>query len=131
MIDIDYLLDKALLARFFSYSPYSKYRVGAALLTTDGTVFLGSNIENASYGLTVCGERVAIFVAIANGIRPEDFRAMAVVTEDGGTSCGACRQVMSEFNREMPIWFAAAKEDKIVHLEHYYVSDLLPVPFKL
>jgi cytidine deaminase len=82
-------------ARENAYATYSKYKVGAAVLTGDGRVFGGCNVENASYGLCNCAERTAVFTAIAAGAK--EVIAVAVVTEDGGTPCGACRQVLSEF----------------------------------
>lgn len=105
--NLDHLIGMAIRAIENSYSPYSHYRVGAALITKHGDVFTGTNIENASYSLTMCAERVSLFNAINSGINPQDFFAMVVVTRDGGTSCGACRQVMSEFNRRMLVFFAA------------------------
>ena len=79
-----------------SYIPYSHYAVGAALLTKDGRIFTGCNIENAAYPVTICAERTAIFKAVSEGVR--DFLAIAVATEDGqGYPCGSCRQVMAEF----------------------------------
>lgn len=89
------LLARAGLARVAAYAPYSHYAVGAAVLTEDGTVFSGCNVENASYGLTVCAERVAVFAAVAAGHR--HLRAAAVVTPSRGSPCGACRQVLLEF----------------------------------
>lgn len=100
MTDYNELIEKAKGAMTHSYSPYSGYRVGAALLCDDGTVYLGTNVENASYGETVCAERVAIFKAISEGKR--NFKAIAIVGGKGeacgyASPCGACRQVMSEF----------------------------------
>jgi cytidine deaminase len=92
------LADLLLLAREMrenAYAPYSKYRVGAAVLTDDGRLFGGCNVENVSYGLTNCAERTAIFTAVAQGAR--GLRAVAVATENGGSPCGACRQVLAEF----------------------------------
>jgi cytidine deaminase len=89
------LIETAKKARLAAYAPYSKYNVGAALLTKSGKVYLGANIENAAYPTTICAERVAIFKAVTEGER--DFTAIAVVTRDGGTPCGSCRQVLAEF----------------------------------
>ncbi len=93
------LLQKAIEARQQSYSPYSHYAVGAALLTRSGKIYLGCNIENAGYTASVCAERVAIFKAIFDGER--EFEAIAVVTANGGAPCGVCRQVMREFSSEL------------------------------
>ena len=86
-----------------SYSPYSKFSVGASLLTKDGKIFQGTNVENISYGLSICAERVAIFVAISNGHR--HFTDMAIVTNARKYTfpCGACRQVLMEFNPRLKI----------------------------
>ena len=89
------LIDAATVAREQAYVPYSHYPVGAALLTQSGDVYPGCNIEIASYGATVCGERTAVFKAVSEGVR--DFDAIAVVTSNGAAPCGICRQVMYEF----------------------------------
>ena len=95
--EIDLLLDKAQEARDHSYAPYSKYHVGAALLTADGQVYQGCNIENAAFTPTNCAERTAFFKAIYDGHRA--FKAIAVIAtgEEMGFPCGVCRQVMAEF----------------------------------
>jgi cytidine deaminase len=93
--DEDALAAAAAAARSAAHAPYSAYAVGAALLCADGTVVVGCNVENASYGLTVCAERTAVFSAVASGERR--FVAIAVATADGGSPCGACRQVLREF----------------------------------
>lgn len=98
------LVEQARAARRRAYAPYSHYLVGAAVLTAAGDVFTGCNIENASYGLTICAERVAIASAIAAGQR--DFVMLALVTANGGSPCGACRQVMVEFAPDMPVIIA-------------------------
>ncbi len=90
------LIQLACEARKKAYAPYSHYSVGSALLTNQGEIFQGSNIENASYGLACCSERVAIFKAVSEGIT--DFVAIAIATKDGGFPCGACRQVLNEFS---------------------------------
>ena len=93
------LVDAAIRAQREAYAPYSKYAVGAALLTASGEIFIGVNVENAVFPLTMCAERSAIFSAVSTGHRK--FQAIAVATRDGGTPCGSCRQVMAEFGLEM------------------------------
>lgn len=117
------LVQAALQAREHAYVPYSGYRVGAALLTRSGRVFTGANVENASYGLSVCAERVAAFKAVADGER--EFDAIAVVTENGVLPCGACRQVLNEFGPDMRIIVADASGNTRV----YRLPDLLPGGF--
>ena len=108
-----------------SYIPYSHYAVGAALLTKDGRIFTGCNIENAAYPVTICAERTAIFKAVSEGSR--DFEAIAVATEDGqGYPCGSCRQVMAEFALDMDVMLADAAGNITVETS---VSDLLPGAF--
>ena len=97
------LIEKAKEARKLSYSPYSNFAVGAALLCKDGKIFIGSNVENSSYPLCMCAERNALYNAMMNGYKKEDFKALAIVadTPDICSPCGACRQVISElFPRE-------------------------------
>lgn len=98
------LVAQALAARERAYAPYSRYRVGAALLTADGAVIPGCNVENAAYPATICAERVALTAAIAQGKR--DLVAIAVATENGGSPCGTCRQVMAELGPEMTIYIS-------------------------
>ena len=98
------LLEAAIAARRNAHAPYSHFAVGAALRTGSGRILSGCNVENASFGLTVCAERVAVWKAVSEGERT--FEAMAVVSESGATPCGACRQVMSEFVADMPILIA-------------------------
>ena len=97
----DDLLHQAVRAMDFSYSPYSRYKVGAALLTADGRVFTGCNIENVGHTASCCAERTAIFKAVSEGMR--DFVAIAVATENGGAPCGVCRQVMREFSADLKV----------------------------
>ena len=94
----DQLIIEAIAARLLAYTPYSQFKVGAALLCRDGRVFHGCNVENASYGLCNCAERTAFFSAIAAGCKPGDFSALAIVGDTAGpiSPCGACRQVMME-----------------------------------
>jgi homotetrameric cytidine deaminase len=89
------LIQAAMAARENAYAPYSKYRVGAAVCSSEGRIFGGANVENASYGLCNCAERTAVFMAVVAGVR--EITAVAVVTENGGSPCGACRQVLAEF----------------------------------
>jgi len=100
------LVQKAIQARQGAYAPYSHYAVGAALLCPDDQVFCGSNVENASYGLSICAERVAVFKAVTAGVTT--FLALAVATRNGASCCGACRQVLREFGLELPIYLASA-----------------------
>jgi cytidine deaminase len=102
-----------------AYAPYSQFRVGAALRAADGTIYAGCNVENASYGLTICAERNAIAQAIAAGMR--DFTAVAVVTENGVTPCGACRQVLVEFGPEMMVIVADRRGRRRI----YTLAELL------
>ncbi len=95
------LIEMADKAREHSYVPYSHYPVGAALLTKSGEIFTGCNIENSSFPVTVCGERCAIFKAVSEGFR--EFEAIAIVTNNGGSPCGSCRQVMCEFATGMEV----------------------------
>ena len=120
------LIKKAMEASKNSYSPYSNYKVGAALLTKSGKIFSGANIENASYSPTVCAERVAIFKAVYDGER--DFSAIAVYGKDLAYPCGVCRQVLSEFCKEdFKILIVKDEENYIEHT----LGELLPKSFKL
>ena len=126
MINKEQLVRAAIQARQSSYAPYSGFAVGAALLLQNGIVICGCNIENASYGLTICAVRTAIFKAISEGKR--DFVALAVAAgENTPTSpCGACRQVISEFfPKGAPIYYANVKGEFI----ETTVSSLLPGAF--
>ena len=120
----DELIKAATEARQSSYSPYSRYAVGAALLTGSGDVYTGVNIENAVYPLSICAERVAAFKAVS--AEDKQFEAIAVVTRDGGTPCGSCRQVLSEFGLEAQV-FIADEQGKL--LQSTTVSELLPGAF--
>lgn len=126
------LVDRALLAREMSYSPYSGFAVGAALLTRDGKIYTGANIENASYTPTVCAERVAIFSAVHAGER--DFAAIAIVGGEKGAPvsrfcppCGVCRQVMDELcGSDMAVLLYDGTQ-----IREYTLGALLPVRFDL
>lgn len=95
------LVAAAQAARQQAYAPYSHYQVGAALLLADGAMVTGCNVENASYGLSMCAERTAVFKMVADGGRR--FTAVAIATENGGSPCGACRQVLTEFAGDVPV----------------------------
>lgn len=119
------LIAQAMSVRERAYAPYSKYRVGAALLGKSGRVYTGCNVENASYGLTVCAERNAIFKAVSEGER--DFEAIAVVTANAGSPCGACRQVLVEFlSPDAQVVCVNAKGEVI---EEKTLGDLIPDSF--
>lgn len=122
-MDEQALLAAARAARLQAYAPYSGYAVGAAVLTEDGRVFGGCNVENAMYGATVCAERVAVTTAVSAGARR--LAMVAVVTLDGGTPCGFCRQVLAEFGPpELPILVAAA--DPQLPVRRFTLAGLLP-----
>lgn len=123
-LEIQKLMDCAIKARENAYSPYSHFAVGAALLCEDGTLYEGCNIENASYGLTNCAERTAIFKAVSEG--HIKFKALAVVADTEGpcAPCGACRQVMAEFKIPLIIMGNLMGNIKIVTIE-----ELLPFSF--
>ncbi len=117
------LVQQALRARQNAYAPYSQYCVGAALLAVDGAVIHGCNVENASYGATICAERVALTAAIAQGQRK--FLAMAVATSNGGSPCGLCRQVMAELGPNMLVYIT----DELGNYHTTTVAELLPDSF--
>ncbi|ANU23517.1 cytidine deaminase [Planococcus donghaensis] len=120
------LLKKSIEARKNAYVPYSKFPVGAALLTADGKVYLGCNIENAGYSLTNCAERTAVFKAVSEG--DNKFVALAVSADTAGpvAPCGACRQVLAEFcPPNMPVYLTNLKGD----VQETTISELLPGAF--
>lgn len=123
MKNTEHLAAAAQAARRNAYAPYSGFTVGAALLAEDGTVYTGCNVENASYGLSVCAERNAVFHAVASGTRA--FTAVAVATENGVTPCGACRQVLAEFNPQMDVILV----DVAGHTRATTLAALLPDAF--
>lgn len=123
------LLREAVLAKVNSYSPYSNFRVGAAALLKDGTIIKGTNIENASYGLSMCAERVCLFSVYAAGYRMDDIVGFAISgdTEDYISPCGACRQVMCELLSETcSVFLMNGKEE----FKEVKVKKLLPFCFK-
>ncbi|MER2106454.1 MAG: cytidine deaminase [Solibacillus sp.] len=120
------LMAQSKLARENAYVPYSKFKVGAALLAKNGTVYEGCNIENASYGLANCAERTAIFKAVSEGVK--EFSAIAIVADTPGpcSPCGACRQVIAEFCApDMPVYLTNLNGD----VQETTVSELLPGAF--
>jgi cytidine deaminase len=127
MADTDKLLEQARRAAEASYCPYSRFRVGAALLCADGTVFTGTNVENRSYGLTNCAERSAVFSAVSAGRKK--FEAIAISTPDSKAAvapCGACRQVLSEFaGEDFPVTFAGQQQRVDTTLGDLYPYDSL------
>jgi len=121
------LLERAFKAMENAYAPYSNYHVGACVVTKDNKYFIGANIENASYGLTNCAERNAIFQAYSNGYRKNDIQAIAIVSDGKtlATPCGACRQVLVELlERDTPIILSNHKIEKITDIQ-----ELLPMSF--
>ena len=122
------LIAKAKEARELSYTPYSHFAVGAALLTKDGKVFLGANIENSSYPLCMCAERNALYNAMMDGYKKEDLVALALIadTDEPCSPCGACRQVISElFPEDAPIYMANIKGE----VKETNAKELLPFAF--
>lgn len=118
------LVSAADQARKGAYAPYSDYPVGAALVTKGGQLYTGANVENAAYPISMCAERTALFHAVTQGER--DFVAIAVVTRDGGTPCGSCRQALSEFGLETVV--LVVNEDGDI-VQESTVGDLLPGAF--
>ena len=124
------LIHEARAARDRAYAPYSAFRVGAAVLTRSGQVFRGTNVENGSYGLCICAERVALFAAIADGCHPGDFTHLAVIGDTEGplAPCGACRQVMMELGGAHLIVVQASLRGSV---SQHTMDELLPGAFEL
>jgi cytidine deaminase len=118
------LIGHALEARRNAYAPYSGYAVGAALLTKSGEIFTGVNVENAAYPTGTCAERVAVFKAVSEGERA--FEAISVASTNGGTPCGSCRQVLSEFGLDIQVLIV---NDKGEPVQETTVGELLPGAF--
>lgn len=120
------LIDEAIEAREGAYTPYSKFKVGALVIDENGRHFKGCNIENASYGLSNCGERTAIFKAVSEGMKEIETIVVVADTEEPVSPCGACRQVIKEFSGEDTVIILANlnKDYKI-----YSVEDILPYGF--
>jgi len=121
------LIRAAAKARELACAPYSKFKVGAALLTRGGAIVSGANVESASYGLTCCAERVALFSALAQGMK--DFAAVAVVAavSGGPMPCGACRQLLAEYASSAKVWVADSRSLKVI--KEFTVRELLPRAF--
>ncbi len=121
------LLRAARQAQQKAYSPYSEFKVGAALLTNNGDVYTGANIENSSYGLTVCAERMAVFKAVLDGVK--DFQSIAITGSGDGYiyPCGACLQVLAEFSPGVRVIVSNDKDE----FKEYNLKELLPQIFSL
>jgi cytidine deaminase len=119
------LVRRALEARKWAYAPYSNYPVGAALLADSGRIYTGVNVENAAYPTGICAERTAVFTAVSEGER--QFQAIAVVTANGGTPCGSCRQVLSEFGLKTRVIIADEQGRIVLETD---VAGLLPGAFR-
>ncbi len=122
-LNVHELVAQAATARERAYAPYSHFLVGAALLTKSGRIYTGANVENASYSVTICAERVALFSAVAAGER--EFVALAVVTDAGVSPCGACRQALREFSANLRVFIA----DAAGHCREHTLAELLPDAF--
>lgn len=124
-MEIQKLIESSIEAKKFSYSPYSKFRVGAALLTDDDEIITGCNVENASYGLTICAERVAIFKAYSEGKRK--FKAIAIASDDKNfcPPCGACRQIIWELCGDIDVILIDGNKNT----KTFKASEFLPFPF--
>ncbi len=120
----EFLIDQARQARRHAYAPYSNYRVGAALLAASGNVYTGVNVENAAYPSGICAERVAVYKAVSEG--EKEFQAIAVVTANGGSPCGSCRQVLAEFGLDTGV-VIADENGRVV--QETTVAGLLPGAF--
>ena len=118
------LITYAKNAQNYAKTKYSNYPVGAALLTKDGVVVKGCNIESKAYPTTLCAERVAIFSAIAQGFN--NFKALALITNDGAFPCGSCRQIIYEYTDNILIYIGQNNDKKILEV---HINDLLPNPF--
>lgn len=136
MENYEELIKMAIEATKNSYSPMSKFKVGAALLTTDNKIYLGCNIENSSYSLTNCAERTAFFKAISEG--EKSFKAIAIMGSSDNTfkeyctPCGACRQVINEFcNGDFKIILGRINKENKLEIKEYTLKELLPDCFKL
>ncbi len=124
----DRLIEQAREARSHAHAPYSGFLVGAALLTGDGSVFVGCNVENSSLGLTQCAERSAVTAAVAAG--QQDLAELVVASDGGASPCGACRQVLSEFADQLTIHLIDTRDGRDGPVKTVELADLLPLPFR-
>lgn len=124
-VSVDGLVDRARAAREHAVADFSKFKVGAALETADGSVVTGCNVENATYGLTICAERVAMFKALSEGHRTFTRIAIVADTDAPTPPCGACRQILWEFGGNLEVHLANLTEHKGIH----QLKDLFPLPF--
>ena len=123
------LIAAALKAQQTAVAPYSNFHVGAALLTPSGKIITGANVESASYGLTCCAERVALFKALTQGERAFTAIAIVAATDGGPMPCGACRQLLAEYAPGAAVWIADSR--KSARIRQFSVAQLLPKPFVL
>jgi cytidine deaminase len=126
---LDNLVQEAKAVRENAYAPFSNYRVGAAIMTRSGKVYRGCNVENSTFGATICAERGAIMQMVASGETTPV--ACAVVTQDGGSPCGICRQVLAEFALDMPIALVGLESPEGETGKVVQLSELLPLAFRL
>lgn len=121
------LVAAAIKARKMACAPYSRFKVGAAILTEKGKIISGANVESASFGLTCCAERIALFSALTSG--EKEFTAIAVVAriDGGGMPCGACRQLLAEYAPNALVWVADSAKPQ--HVKEFTTKDLLPGAF--
>lgn len=120
------LFEVALAAQKRAYAPYSNYLVGAALLTADGSIFSGCNVENAAYPASICAERTALVKAVSEGYT-DSWVALSLVTRNGGTPCGICRQMLNEFHPELPIYIYNETGELV---QETTLDKLLPQSFR-
>ncbi len=119
------LIERASQAQSKAYAPYSGFKVGAAILTEDGEIYSGCNVENSSYGLTICAERVALFKAVSAG--KQKFKQLAIFSDRLAYPCGACLQALAEFSPGMEVCLASSQGE----LKRFNLKDLLPQPFRM
>jgi len=124
---VEKLINAASAARERAYAPYSLFKVGAAILTVEGRYYTGCNVENASYGLSCCAERVALFKAVSNGERNFEAIAITAGTDEYCAPCGACRQVLTEFNPAMKVIMANKRGEYRLQT----AAELLPAAFEI